>query len=79
MYGSIPSIDTSECGQDQYVIKVGGDNGWSQGQRYQPIRMLQGDSLNFEFQSPDNVYLMENKVAIFRLLIIIHQLLLESL
>ncbi|XP_019850230.1 PREDICTED: uncharacterized protein LOC109580991 [Amphimedon queenslandica] len=61
MYGSIPSIDTSGCGQDQYVIKVGGENGWSQGQRYLPIRILQGDSLNFEFQSPDNVYLMENK------------------
>ena len=64
MYGAIPSIDVSGCGQDQFVIKVGGDQGWSQGQAYQPIRTLQGDSLNFEFESPDNVYLMENKVNI---------------
>lgn len=44
------------------MYAVGGANGWSPGQDYDQLRMLQNDVLNFTFSSPDTVYLMENKV-----------------
>ena len=48
------------------MTAVGGDAGWTNGTRYPitVVKVLLGDSLNFTFTYPDNVFLMDNKVPV---------------
>ena len=46
------------------MTDVGGQLGWSPGVAYPDyvIKVLSGDSINFNFTAPDDVYLFDNKV-----------------
>jgi hypothetical protein len=63
--GFLPPIQRNKCAQQPLPIRVGGANGWRNGQSYPPIRLLQDDMLLFDIVAGRNVYMMENKVRLY--------------
>lgn len=61
LFGELPPITRNRCPGMNFVIAIGGEQGWTPNQDYLPMRLLQDDMLNFTFSSPDNVYMWENE------------------